>query len=1092
VIRKHIVPFVIIMLLGLPILLLLVQKQQDLRQRAAAPVINPQTNYFPLGIFERGGIISDTVIQDIRAHNFDAFIANNSNTSIADAKLRITDNYPDFKVYWRNADELKSAWFDNDTVPKTIDAARTALYPLVDAMNVSAHPSLKGHYVEDEPFISQRDKVWLAQQAFRERDLNRPAFSMLLGKRIKDLYKADSDAVLFIDAYPVRALNDPCELSIPVAAGVTMDFQDFLRDAVATRSASTPFWVLLQAHNFDSANNNSADLRHPAPEELREQQWIAVGEGATGIFWFKYETTAPGTPSELIGLTDSRSVAQYTEVADLARRTLPLRSTLLNTYKVADAFSMTGSPAGVRPYAASLKSRDDAKNFVVAVNRSCSQQNLSLSSSSIPGKLKDIETGALYEYNSPITFRPGDGKLFEVVSNTATTPTLTPIPTRTPTKTPSPTGPVAGGVPHIVIDPTKNVEQWWATHPFNPDTTVGNYVPIGSIQGPSNRINVPSGGDIQSVINNLPASGGTIVLSPGGTYNWFRIIGKNNIHVVVPNGQTPAIIRGGTNDQGVDTPSTISTVQAESYGTFSSCWWKTTECKNAYLNPVKNFYFNNLIFDGQGTAEMAFMIRNADDVLFDNTTFRNFTDHCSGTTGETKCFADGIITSNATGSNHWCRNCEIRGDRNAYAWLFDGVYGGGIVNSHITNGFRSGGVGVFTNEDLTQDFDGDGVIEDFEQRTNKYMVLFGNTIDQSRIVNSSGGSNNLIKNNLITSDQLAKWAILFRNRSEHSRSPNFRYMNTGHYVVGNKFAGNVAAVLYIDNTNGTAGTECRDDAETLCGVIGDYAVRDNRVAGTVTNWVQEVDTLGEIIGPKVVSNNCANCSINVTPTTTPTSGPSTPTRTPTGTPTRTPTPILTNTPTPTGITGTISPTQQPNTTVLAFQLKLHGIGTGGDNVNPDSLGNTTLTRTKRSVTVQLFNGTNTLVHTQSGFINYNTTRGYFTGSVNFGTTVVSGPYIVKVKVPQYLQRTIPGIMSITSGDLLDIPLTSLIAGDVNDDNLINILDFNLISDCYSDLAPARNCTDPTKKQQTDITDDGAVNQFDYNLFIRELSVRQGE
>jgi hypothetical protein len=57
--------------------------------------------------------------------------------------------------------------------------------------------------------------------------------------------------------------------------------------------------------------------------------------------------------------------------------------------------------------------------------------------------------------------------------------------------------------------------------------------------------------------------------------------------------------------------------------------------------------------------------------------------------------------------------------------------------------------------------------------------------------------------------------------------------------------------------------------------------------------------------------------------------------------------------------------------------------------------------------------------------------------------------------------------------------------------LINILDYNILMGCYSDLSPAINCPAGEEKR-ADITDDGAVNQFDYNLFLRELINRGGQ
>jgi hypothetical protein len=49
---------------------------------------------------------------------------------------------------------------------------------------------------------------------------------------------------------------------------------------------------------------------------------------------------------------------------------------------------------------------------------------------------------------------------------------------------------------------------------------------------------------------------------------------------------------------------------------------------------------------------------------------------------------------------------------------------------------------------------------------------------------------------------------------------------------------------------------------------------------------------------------------------------------------------------------------------------------------------------------------------------------------------------------------------------------------------VNILDYNMLMDCYSDLTPPKGPCDATKQRATDLTDDGAVNQFDYNFLLK--------
>ncbi len=198
--------------------------------------------------------------------------------------------------------------------------------------------------------------------------------------------------------------------------------------------------------------------------------------------------------------------------------------------------------------------------------------------------------------------------------------------------------------------------------------------------------------------------------------------------------------------------------------------------------------------------------------------------------------------------------------------------------------------------------------------------------------------------------------------------------------------------------------------------------------------------------------------------------------------------------------GNPSPTSKPTqptatsipagTTALSLQILLHGLGKGGDNVNAQSGGNVNPLHPLRTVTVEINNASNQLVATKQGTINYQASSGSFTGIISLGQ-FPSGVYTLKVKVPQYLAKAFPGIVSVTAGQTTNISPVSLTTGDSNGDNKLSILDYNMLLDCFSDLTPAKNCADSSKKNATDLTDDSKVNQFDYNLFLRELSVQSG-
>lgn len=206
-------------------------------------------------------------------------------------------------------------------------------------------------------------------------------------------------------------------------------------------------------------------------------------------------------------------------------------------------------------------------------------------------------------------------------------------------------------------------------------------------------------------------------------------------------------------------------------------------------------------------------------------------------------------------------------------------------------------------------------------------------------------------------------------------------------------------------------------------------------------------------------------------------------------PTATPTLVPTATLTPTSVP---VPTEPSGSTTLSLNLFLDGIGKAGDRVSPgNGNGNMNPEHKTRTVTVQLYNASNTLADTVTGAVTFAASSGSFLGTVDLGNTVTSGPYTVKIKTPQYLRVQVGGIQTIVAGQDNQLHQTSLIAGDINGDNEINIVDYNILMGCYSDLLPPVDCN-PANEVMADLTDDGHVNQYDFNLFLRELSNVEGQ
>lgn len=414
---------VIVIAASVPLSVILTQKETKTRSRAVGTPTPPSLllasptpslavqSYFPLGVFMTAGEIGDMAanITDLKAHGLDSVIFNNTGVDTADSLLSTSDqmNFNSVVAFDYN---LWRTWWP-DTIPATLANAESAIGPLVD--RVKGHPSLRGYNVVDEPGLNMKDKLALAIQVFHNHDSVHPAAPVLIGESIiPTLFDYSKPDVMLLDVYPVSFHSQTCELRL----NDYIDVVDYIRDASATRPLNKPLWFILQAHDIGDGSE-SWHLRLPSPEEARMQQWIAMGEGGTGIFWFIYRWGQG--PSG--GLVDNPAL--YAEVADLARRTSQLKNTLLGAKKVTDKI-VVDSPT--RAYVSTLESLDGTKNYVIAVNRTCSNTSLILKSGTLSGQLKDLETGQIYSLNTPIPFRAGDGKMFEVIN--PPTPSPTPLP----------------------------------------------------------------------------------------------------------------------------------------------------------------------------------------------------------------------------------------------------------------------------------------------------------------------------------------------------------------------------------------------------------------------------------------------------------------------------------------------------------------------------------------------------------------------------------------------------------------------------------------------------------------------------------------
>jgi hypothetical protein len=367
---------------------------------------------FPIGVWGDGNITTtpelfESMIQDLKPRSLDTVLFTNNWVSRHAGLLDVSDRLG-FNVIFAPTGELNDHWW-RDTITADAATARRVIEPLVD--QIEGHPSLKGYMIADEPLVRHQEKVKLAVDTFRSRDPRRPAIPVLIGLERGDvIFQESRPDVMLIDVYPVAWSNALCEFAMTGFGYKELDFVGYVRELTKTKPVEVPLWMILQTHRWGDGRPSS--LREPTVEEVRLQTWLAIGEGAKGIFWFTYSSQQGWR-----GLPDNPPV--YEEVTSLARRIVPLRGTLLDLRRSSDVFETFGSP---NPYVSTLTKVDDSTMYAVVANRSCQRSEwLTISAGDRLGSLRDLEAGQTYRLGTPIRFEPGDGRIFEFVPDEVAT-----------------------------------------------------------------------------------------------------------------------------------------------------------------------------------------------------------------------------------------------------------------------------------------------------------------------------------------------------------------------------------------------------------------------------------------------------------------------------------------------------------------------------------------------------------------------------------------------------------------------------------------------------------------------------------------------
>ncbi len=195
-------------------------------------------------------------------------------------------------------------------------------------------------------------------------------------------------------------------------------------------------------------------------------------------------------------------------------------------------------------------------------------------------------------------------------------------------------------------------------------------------------------------------------------------------------------------------------------------------------------------------------------------------------------------------------------------------------------------------------------------------------------------------------------------------------------------------------------------------------------------------------------------------------------------------------------------------TKVSFVIGLDAIGTTGTNtVALSNNSNKNPKHPQRKIFVEIFNNSNDKVEEVEADIKYvagESTQNYgkFIGTATLSDDFNTGNYIVKVKVDGRLKKQIPGIQRLEARKINSMDPVNLIAGDIDNDNKIGILDYGILISCsiFARTDDAKKICNENEsyKLLSDLNDDGEdentpnVDQLDYGYFIQEYSVQAGD
>jgi hypothetical protein len=388
--------------LGLSLVGVLLLGSQESRATGALP---DYRNTFLMGVFAStvaldGATGMKRMVQMLQARKLNAAIIQMQSK---DKELFRIAEGAGIKLLFAPAYELDRNWWGEGekTFPDTPEQARKAAEEIV--AGVKNEKSLLGYVLYDEPGAELRSRVCKITQAFRQADPERAVTGVFIGtdEGRRSLVRECQPNVVLIDVYPFTRSSRPGDFSMQGFFSA-LDFVDYIR-TYSRLLEGRPLWVLLQTHSTDWEGYK---LREPSRAELRAMNWMALGEGADGIFYFHWSSFQTWR-----GLGDNPELLE--EVGDFSERIQPIKGLLVGLERVSNEFfPQVRDP---RYYVSTLRRGNSQEEYVVVVNRDVQRSQDIAVTSPRTVRLRDMLSGRVYNLGEAIRLGPGDGRIFRVV-----------------------------------------------------------------------------------------------------------------------------------------------------------------------------------------------------------------------------------------------------------------------------------------------------------------------------------------------------------------------------------------------------------------------------------------------------------------------------------------------------------------------------------------------------------------------------------------------------------------------------------------------------------------------------------------------------